>query len=92
MIMFVFVRSSLHDTVHDIPHGSEGSDKADPHSADGHGADERAREGPRDAAGPPVQLGPVLRQHPRTETDLAGQHGPSTPEKRRPLRGITRET
>lgn len=86
--MFVFVCSFLNDTVYDIPHWSEGSDKADPYSADGHGPDERARERPWDAAGPPVQLGPVLCQHPRTETHLARQHGPSTSQKWRSLGGI----
>lgn len=77
----------LHDAVYNIPQRSKGSDKEDPDSADGHGPDEGARERPRDASGPAVQLGPVLRQHSWTETDLAGQHGPSTLEKWRPLWG-----
>lgn len=73
--------------VNSIPLGSQRSDKAHPNSADGHSPDEGAREGPGDAAGPPVQLGPLLCEHPRTEAHVAGQHGPCTPEERRSLRG-----
>ena len=54
----------LRDAVHGFPLGSERSDQADPYSADGHGPDEGARERPGDAAGPAVQLGALVRQHP----------------------------
>lgn len=73
--------------VNSVPLGGERSDQAHPNSADGDGPDEGAREGPRNAVGPSVQLGPLLRKHPRTETNMAGQHGPRSPEEWRSLRG-----
>lgn len=78
--------------VHSFPLRSEGSDQADPHSSDGYSPDARAWKRSWNAAGPPVQPGPVLRQHPWAEADLVGQHGQSAPQKWRFVRGMTRKT
>lgn len=73
---------------HSLSVRCEGPDEAHPHGADGHRADEGARERPGDAGGPPVQLGQVLHQHARAQKDVAGQHGSHPPQERRSLRGI----
>lgn len=72
---------------HGFPVRREGPDEAHQDGADGHGADEGARERPGDAGGPPVQFGQVLHEHARAPQDLAGQHGPHPQQERRPLRG-----
>ncbi|KAJ0009333.1 hypothetical protein NQD34_001035 [Periophthalmus magnuspinnatus] len=55
--------------------------------ADGHGADEGARERPRDVGRSSVQFSQVLHQHSRATQDLAGQHGPYPQQERRSVRG-----
>lgn len=66
---------------------SQRFDKENPHSAHGHCSNEGTWEGPRNVGGSPVQLGQVLRKHPRAPQDVAGQHGQDTREERRLLRG-----
>lgn len=74
---------------HSIPIWCERPDQEDPDCTDGHGSDEGARERPRDAGGPAVQSGQILRQHTWTPQDVAGQHGPDPREEWRPLWGTT---
>lgn len=78
----------LYFAAHSISIRCEGPDKAHQDSADGHRADEGARERPGDAGGPPVQPGQVLHQHARAPQDLAGQHGTHPQQEWRSLRGI----
>lgn len=73
----------FHLAAYGVSFRREGPDQAHPDRADGHGADEGARERPRDAGGPAVQLGQVLHQHPRAPQDLAGQHGSYPQQERR---------
>ena len=80
--------SASSPTEHSFPIGCEGPDQTHQNSVDGHGSDEGARAGSRDAGGPAVQPRQVLRQHARTTQDLAGQHGPDPREERRPVGGL----
>lgn len=78
----------LHAAAHSVPLGREGPYQTHPHRAYGHRADEGARERPRDAGGPAIQLGQILHQHPRAPEDLAGQHGSDPQQERGPVRGL----
>lgn len=78
----------FHVAAYGVSFGREGPDQTYQDRADGHGADEGARERPRDAGGPAVQLGQVLHQHPRAPQNLAGQHGSYPPQERRSFRGL----
>lgn len=78
----------LYFAAHSISIRREGPDEAHQNCADGHRADEGARERPGDAGGPAVQLGQVLHQHARAPQDVAGQHGPDPQQERRSLRGF----
>ena len=66
---------SYFPTAHSLSVPGQRPDQEDPHRSHGDGPDAGAREGPRDAGGPAVQAGQVLRQHAGAQTNVARQHG-----------------